>query len=53
MAFLPATFAINPNFDVRELREDVTKISYEISKIDINNLPTEDALIATELKKNV
>lgn len=53
MAFLPATFAINPEFDVRNLREDVTKITTQVNKIDITTLQGPDSQIATELKKNV
>lgn len=53
MAFLPATFAINPNFDVKNLNDDIIKIGLEVNKIDVHALKTEDASVATELKKNV
>lgn len=53
MAFLPATFAINPGFDVKNLKEDITKITLQVNSIDILALNTEDASIATELRKDV
>ncbi len=53
MAFLPATFAINPDFDVKNLQEDITKITHQVNTIDILALKTEDSSIATELRKDV
>jgi phosphate/sulfate permease len=53
MAFLPATFAINPEFDVKNLREDVTKITAQVSKIDINSLQSTDKVSVTEFQKNI
>jgi len=53
MAFLPATFAINPEFDVKNLREDVTKITAQVSKIDVNSLQSSDKISATEFQKNI
>lgn len=53
MAFLPATFAINPGFDVKNLKEDIIKITLQVNSIDILALNTEDASIATELRKDV
>lgn len=38
MAFLPATFAINPDFDLKNLRDDVVKIELEVGKINTTQL---------------
>jgi hypothetical protein len=38
MAFLPATFAINPEYDIKNLRDDVIKIELEVEKIPVAQL---------------
>ena len=53
MAFLPATFAINPEFDLKNLNEDIIKITTQVNKIDINSLQELDQVSATEFKKNI
>jgi inorganic phosphate transporter, PiT family len=53
MAFLPATFAINPEFNIRTLQDDVIKISVEVAKIDTASLEKNDAITVNSLQKNV
>jgi PiT family inorganic phosphate transporter len=53
MAFLPATFAINPEFNIRTLHDDVVKIHTEVGKIDITGLEKNDEITVDTLKKNV
>lgn len=38
MAFLPATFAINPEYDLKNIRDDVSRIEIEIEKINPTQL---------------
>jgi hypothetical protein len=53
MAFLPATFAINPNFDLKNLRDDVVKIELEVGKINTTQLGMTEQDNIKNILKNV
>lgn len=53
MAFLPATFAINPEYDLKNIRDDVSRIEIEIEKINPTQLSEWENQAAGIIKNNI
>lgn len=50
VTLIPGSFAINPNLDMELLSKNVNTISTQVVQMDANKLPTQEALLASDIK---
>lgn len=50
VTLIPGSFAINPNLDMELLSKSVNTISTQVVQMDANKLPTQEALLASDIK---
>lgn len=53
ITLLPASFAINPNINIRDLNQDIQTIERTLSQVDISNLPEKERTHLIEIQKQV
>lgn len=50
VTLIPGSFAINPALDMGILSKNVNTISTQVAQMDANKLPTQEALLASDIK---
>ncbi len=53
MTLIPGSFAVNPTLDNVTIQGKVHTLSAQLVNVDVNTLPTKDALNITQIKKNL
>lgn len=53
ISLLPATFAINPNIDISEVRKNIDIIQSRFDDVDITKVSVPDASIIANTKENI